>query len=381
MNIAHYVAAFSPISHTFIYDLIVGLESRNLTTNYVLTRRRELEHERPFKNTFICKNQNPLKKILAKLSDPEHLKIHNPQIILKHLKEKKIDIIHSHFAINGLRMNDLLVSNKLSIPHICSFHGNDVLTNPHKIKGYKEALLRMNDYPNVLMTVPSQFLKNVCIDLGLKEDLIKVVFNTIHPKFIQHKPAIPWDGKKKLKIITVGRVVEMKGHEYAIKALSKLKNDFPNFKYTIVGSGNLEQSLKELTKSLGLDQNIIFLGNVSHDKVPQLLSESHLCLIPSVRARDGKEDTFCLSLVEGSVMGLYCLSSDTRGPAEVLGPNKEFIFKQKNPEALYEALQRVIQNFGLMDQEAKRLKQYMLDNFHPDNYFKNYLEVYKSLLY
>src|SRR5690606_9080670 len=112
---------------------------------------------------------------------------------------------------------------------------------------------------NLLMTVPSQFLKDVCVDLGLDSNRIKVVHNTIHPRFFENYKALHWDGISKLKIITVGRLVEMKGHEYAIKAMATLKATFSNFEYIIAGAGVLEEGLKKLTSELNLDEHVKFL--------------------------------------------------------------------------------------------------------------------------
>jgi colanic acid/amylovoran biosynthesis glycosyltransferase len=379
MKIIHYTATFSPLSQTFIYDLIKGLEDKGIAQNTVLTRRRELERERPFGRTYICKENNPIKKAYYNLVDPSHLIIRNKKSILNHIVKTQPDIIHTHFAISSLRMHDFLSSQSLNIPHICSFHGNDVLTNPHKIKGYHEALLKLNNYPKLLMTVPSQFLKDVCIKLGLNADKIKIVHNTVHPRFIRPDQNLNWDGMSKLKIITIGRLVEMKGHVYAIKAMALLKKSFPNFEYQIGGSGFLEPELKTLVTELGLTDHVKFLGNLSHEEVPRVLSESHICLIPSIRADDGEEDTFCLSLVEGSAVGLYCMSSDTRGPVEVLGTHKEFIFQQKSSEAIFEHLNSAIKDVQGMKTKAKILQDYMIKSFHPDSYFENYQKIYTFL--
>src|SRR5690606_7786215 len=137
-----------------------------------------------------------------------------------------------------------------------------------------------------------QFLKDVCIDLGLDQSRIQVVHNTIHPRFLEGTKAIPWNGKDQLKIITIGRLVEMKGHEYAIKAMALLKKSYPHFQYMIGGSGVLEEKLKALTTQLDLDENVTFLGNIPHQDVPKVLADSHICLIPGIRADDGEEDTF-----------------------------------------------------------------------------------------
>lgn len=380
MNTSHYISSFSTLSQTFIYDLIQGLESRKISHNFVLTRNRENEKERPFSNVLITKNKHPLTKLWGKLTDPSHLKIQDNKVILNHFKSFETNIVHSHFGISAIRMNNLLMKNNSKLPHVCSFHGNDILSNPFKIKGYHQDLLKINYYPKLVITVPSNFLKQKCIELGIKEEKIKVFYNTIHPRFFEPPKATPWDGKERLEIITVGRVVEMKGHEYALKALSLLKKDFNHFHYTIAGDGVLLNSLKELTHSLGLDNHVSFLGAVSHEQLPHLLKKSHLCLIPSIRAKNNEEDTFCLTLVEGAIKGLFCICSDTKGPVEVLGPNQSYVYSQKKPQELVKLLKK----FLSLSSEQRRsisndLTQYMIKNFHHDQYFLNYKNLYESL--
>jgi phosphatidylinositol alpha-1,6-mannosyltransferase len=91
------------------------------------------------------------------------------------------------------------------------------------------------------------------------------------------------DGKK--IILTVGRVVKRKNHEFIIRAISELKNEFNNLIYLIVGTGNNLEYLKNLTKN---NKNIIFLGEINDDELPYFYS---ICDIFAMISRETKNDT------------------------------------------------------------------------------------------
>lgn len=379
-KVLHYVVGFSTLSETFIYDLIVGLEQRKICENLVVCRKRTLEKERPFKNVTVLKENNLLFRGLNKLTDPAHMQLQENRQLKKLISQFKPDVIHAHFGIAGIRLNNFLQENQISIPIITSFHGSDVLYNPHNVKGYLSNLLKLNANPMLLMTTPTQFLKNECMGLGLEDPKIQVMNNTINEMFLQTKQAVPWKGKDKLKFVMVGRLVPMKGHEYALQALALLKKSFSNFELHILGDGRTKESLQLLTQELGLQDQVIFHGPIKHQDLPEILSGFHVSLTPSVKAADGQEESFSVSLVESSLVGLYCLASDAGGPNEVLKDKKEFITPQKDFEALAHKLLEYVKDFELLNLKIKELQDFMLLHYHPDQYFIRYNNLYRTMI-
>lgn len=64
------------------------------------------------------------------------------------------------------------------------------------------------------------------------------------------------------RIIHVGRLVEWKRVDLLLKALAKLKSEFPEAELLIAGYGPEEQKLKELARTLGIGDFVHFLGGV-----------------------------------------------------------------------------------------------------------------------
>lgn len=72
------------------------------------------------------------------------------------------------------------------------------------------------------------------------------------------------DSYKGVKILTIGRLVYQKGYEYAIEAAKYLKNKNIDFKWYVIGEGELEGKLKELVKNNKLEDNFKFLGTFTN---------------------------------------------------------------------------------------------------------------------
>jgi phosphatidyl-myo-inositol dimannoside synthase len=63
-------------------------------------------------------------------------------------------------------------------------------------------------------------------------------------------------------LLTVGRLVERKGHATVIQALPSIAKAFPAIRYVIVGAGPQEQKLRQLVFDLNLEEYVIFVGQV-----------------------------------------------------------------------------------------------------------------------
>lgn len=114
-------------------------------------------------------------------------------------------------------------------------------------------------------------------------------------------------------IVSVGRLVELKNYERAILALSKMSEQ--KFEYWIVGSGFLEQHLKNLVKTLNLSTKVKFLGY--QNNVPEILRQADIFLQTSLW------EGFGLAVVEAMATGLPVIVSNVSGLKEVVS-NSDF---------------------------------------------------------
>jgi len=150
-----------------------------------------------------------------------------------------------------------------------------------------------------------------------------------------------------IKILSVGRLIERKGIEYAIRAVEDVHAEYPEYDLhlTIVGSGILEERLKSLTRQLHLTSHVSFSGAVRHEKLPDIYREHDIFILPSLNEALGNVTQ------EAIASGLALLTTDT-GAAELLD-NNGFIVKTNDFHDISDTLSLLIMNPGLL----RRFKQ------------------------
>ena len=106
---------------------------------------------------------------------------------------------------------------------------------------------------------------------------------------------------KGLKLIQVGRLNEVKNHQFSLEIAKKLKEKGVEFTFFIVGQGPLESFLKEKVKEYFLTDCVYFLG--VRDDVPELMAGADLMLMPSLH------EGFPVVLVESQAIGIDTITS------------------------------------------------------------------------
>ena len=108
---------------------------------------------------------------------------------------------------------------------------------------------------------------------------------------------------KGLKLIQVGRLNEVKNHQFSLKIAKALKEKGVEFTFFIVGQGPLEIILRKQVEEYSLVDNVFFLG--IREDVPELMAGADLMLMPSLH------EGFPVVLVESQAIGLKTITSST----------------------------------------------------------------------
>jgi len=107
-----------------------------------------------------------------------------------------------------------------------------------------------------------------------------------------------------IRLLSVGRLAETKGHRYVIEALSYLKRDYPGTRLHILGNGPLKDRLKELTRKLGVADMVEFRAPVAHSEMPRLYHDYDFLVMPSIW------EGLPVSLIEAMASKLPIIASD-----------------------------------------------------------------------
>jgi glycosyltransferase involved in cell wall biosynthesis len=118
-------------------------------------------------------------------------------------------------------------------------------------------------------------------ELGINSD-IDIVANGIDVnRFTPEGPASDHIGPDAPAILFVGRLTDGKRPADAIKALARVREDYPNACLYLAGDGECRETLEDLVTDRGLGDWVSFLGHVDYDEMPRLYRAADVLLLPS----------------------------------------------------------------------------------------------------
>jgi colanic acid/amylovoran biosynthesis glycosyltransferase len=253
---------------------------------------------------------------------------------------KRYDIVHAHFGYSG-RAAAFLKNAGIARRIITTFHGSDVHRYP-RIHGRMtyDALFQAGD----MFTVNTNFTGEKLHQLGCDPEKIRILPVGLEIHLFSFKERFfPQDGR--VYILTVGRLVEKKGHGYMIRALPEIIKRYPQVQYLIVGEGELDSCLRSLVREMDMERYVRFLGSMTAEQVRGVYDQAHLFVLPSVTATDGDMEGQGLVLQEAQASGLPVISTLHNGiPEGVLDGQSGVLVPEKNSEALTQTVLYLLDN-------------------------------------
>ena len=198
--------------------------------------------------------------------------------------DTKYEVYHGHLYISGLIANCLARKHKAIA--INTLHGSyypiwNLIENPFKAAFFKagERLLAplLAKISHLQIHTGSYFAEQV-LEWGAPEDKVKVIYNGVNLN--QFRPRAEVENSVPI-IFTARRLVKKNGLEYLIKAMPIILKNRECHLY-IAGNGPERPKLETLTRVLGMQDHITFLGLVRHAAIPNYLACADLAVVPSL---------------------------------------------------------------------------------------------------
>jgi len=406
MKIAFIVGAFPSLSETFILNQITGLldlgyeveifsefnlKEKKVHSDVEKYRLKDRVHymllipynkiKRILKAIFlIIKNfhKAPL-KILKSLNVFEYGKAALSLRLLYSLipfLDKNFDILHCHFGTNGI-IGTYLKKIGVHAKLITIFHGYDmssfVISNGNNV--YKRLFLNGD-----LFLPISNYWKRKLIKLGCNEKKI-----IVHHMGINLEKFKFFEGKKQseetIRILTVGRLVEKKGHKYAIQAIAKIIKKYKNIEYIIAGDGPFRSKLEDLTLELEIKSYIKFLGAVEQKEVLKLYQQVHIFILPSITASNGDQEGIPVVLMEAQATGLPIISTYHTGIPEVVVDGKSgFLVPERDVDALTEKLEYLIEHPEIWPDMGQYGRKFVEEHYDINKLNQRLVEIFQNLI-
>ena len=151
-------------------------------------------------------------------------------------------------------------------------------------------------------------------------------------------------------VIAMGRLKEQKGHRYLLSAFALAKKEVPEAKLVILGEGPLRSSLERQATTLGIAEDVHFLG--WQENPFSFLKKSRVFVLSSLW--EGLPDV----LLEAMACELPIVSTDCKsGPREILGSLYGVLVPVKNEPLLAQAIVRVLRDPAFAQSIALKAKE------------------------
>jgi glycosyltransferase involved in cell wall biosynthesis len=347
------------LSETFVNRRIIQNDAMGIT-NKIITGKiyNGLNNSYIESITELCNSRyfNKVNAIKYKVFDTFFGGYHSFSVdtLIRNILDFQPDIIHVHFGYPVFSLeraiDKCIKENKaIRMPSIIvSLHGSDVLSFPNRFSQQGNSCLALVELTNVTFVVPTEFLKKkAIINYGLPLDKIVVIPNmvdeSVFPELLDAKVLVP--KYNQIECANIARFVNWKGHKYLIEGFALFLNKTGcNAKLNLIGDGPLLKDMKHLSTKLGIGNQVVFHGAISHKDVEKTLSKSDIYLHASIRdEKTNQEESFGIAILESIYAGLACITTITGGIPDVIGNfDKESVqiqtVEQQSAEALCSAL-------------------------------------------
>lgn len=339
----------------------------------------------------------PFKAVFENIVFPTTL-ISKIDVLRKIYVTEKIDVVHVHQYSSNLALECVNLCGSMGIPSVSTEHS---LQNFEDLKvlhlnklakcfnididhiihvsyaGKENHALRTNVNPDRISVIPN------CIDFSRfkpkqdedndnnrnyknnnKENTPIFNPNTLPMKF-QYSETSNYRNDKKLTIVSIARQTYRKGTDLLIEVIPILYKLFPNINIIIGGDGDKKHLLDKMVQHFDMKDRVILTGGLPHYKVKEVLQQGDIFLNTSLT------EAFCIAILEAASTGLFVVSTNIGGVAEVL-PEHMRILVEPNKKSFIEGIIHAIENF---DEIKKGTPYYNSELVNSYNWYDNAILV------
>jgi glycosyltransferase involved in cell wall biosynthesis len=381
MRVLHFRKKFSVLSEIYIYDYIVGLERQGVS-NHVVTLTRQHADSRPFDKVHVVSGpgrfhpSRVMTYVIGRLRENARDGSSWP-VLRRRLRQLTArlspDVIHAHCGPEAVLIAPVALA--LRIPLVVTFYGSDISRLPrHESWRTRYAQLWREA---AAVTALSQDMRTDAVALGCPPDLLHVVHLG---RDLASTPS-PTVSHPVRRFISVGRLVEKKGHADAVRALGRIAMNRPDVHLTIIGDGPLRSPLERLVHELRLTGHVSLLGAQPITHTLEQMRRADAFILCSKAADDGDKEGTPAVLLEAQLIGLPCVATRHAGIPETIPlENHRLLATEGSVEEISERLSWLVgSTTATIDAIVTRGRQFVAEQFDLGTQVAHLRTIYESL--
>lgn len=290
------------------------------------------------------------------------------------LKKENITILHTHLFEPGLvgRLAAWLAGTPVIITHE---HGKTLWKKPHHHLFERLATLRTDMRIVVTEDIRSLRKKHE----GTPDYKMVLIENAVDPERFEVDDGTRKRLRQDLGIDdyfvagTVGRLVPAKAYDLFLQMAHELLKVDERMRFLLVGDGRLRADLEARARSLGLEGQVLFLGN--RTDIPEVLAAMDVYVITSVR------EGLPISLVEAMLAAKPIVSTAVGGIPEALRePGTGVLVESGDRPALVAAVAGLAADPVRREAMGRAARQAAFGRYSPPTVLDKLDRLYESLL-
>jgi glycogen(starch) synthase len=176
------------------------------------------------------------------------------------------------------------------------------------------------------------------------------------------------------QILCVGRHVRDKGFDLAIDAFARIAGEFPRATLVVAGDGVEREALAAQVASLELSERVRFPGFIAHDRVPTMIAQSAMVVMPS------RFEPFGLVALEAAHMQRPIIVSDVGGLPEIVADGVTgIVVPDEDPGAIAAAMARLLHDPATAQRMGMAGRIRAIELFGADRNTTMYEELFQRL--
>lgn len=306
------------------------------------------------------------------------------QRVMNHLtsSDKEYDIIHDNQSL----CSALMSLHDRGYPIVSTIH--HPITVDRKLdldaaSDWGEDLLIRRWYSFLAMqgTVARSLPELICVsesskhraveDFGIDSSQASVVYNGIDTELFRPREDIEENPRRVMT--TASADVPLKGLQYLLKAISRLKPDFPELELVVVGEPDSGGETESLVDELGLGDSVQFHSEITHERMVELYGSSALAVSPSLY------EGFGLPAGEAMACGVPLVSTSGGALPEVVG-DAGIVVPPAKPSALSHAIGNLLLNPKKRNTLGNRGRQRILKTFSWEQAARETESIYRKAI-
>jgi teichuronic acid biosynthesis glycosyltransferase TuaC len=246
---------------------------------------------------------------------------------------RRFDLVDAHyFYPDGVAA--AMLGGHLGLPVVITARGTDLNLIPRH--ALPRRMIQWAARRAAGLVTVCQALKDTLVELGVEPSRIEVLRNGVDLELfrpVERETERARLGLNGQVLLSVGGLVERKGHHLAIRALA----DLPDTQLFVAGDGPEATSLRRLAGELGLSQRVKFLGELSQSELRRYYGVADALVLAS--SREGWANV----LLESMACGTPVVATRVWGTPEVVAaPEAGVLMAERTPEALARAVKQLL---------------------------------------